>query len=248
MSQISQVLAFCGLAIVFGTMGVHAQPGVAKGPFDSPSSSLPLPPEELLKGRMVIVEAILPTFGEEGVLDAERLEKRKQFIIHSPDLGPCLVAIADLRIDRKSGGVSEVFEAMAMRQDVDPAALARYIARAETMMRTLTTRESMSDADYDYFKGVAIILEKRPSQESERILIRMLEVGAEEPAAKALAQIGTVRSLPVLEAVVEKYKLMEKKEGGASMRPWLDRLTENLETLRRRMANDKNASRMNHPL
>ncbi|MGV3661405.1 MAG: hypothetical protein ACO1TE_14550 [Prosthecobacter sp.] len=233
-------VGLCVLAIVFVGTGVQAQSDVAKGPFDNPSPSAPLPPEEQFKGRMVIVEAMLPTFGEEGGLDAARLEQRRQFILNTPDIAPYLVAIADARIEQKSARVSEVFDAMAMRPDVDPAAIARYVDRADAMMRTLTTRESMSAADYNYFEGVAKILEKRPSQDSERILIRMLEVGAVEPAAKALAQMGTVRSLPVLEAVVEKYKLMDKEKGDASMRPWLDHLIGSLEMLRRRVADAQN--------
>jgi hypothetical protein len=137
---------------------------------------------------------------------------RLQVIQTEPDLGPYLVALAEQISAEKSDGLTGVLQAMALRKDVNVAVAQQYIQRANTIINLKPNR--IIGYDYDLVLGVTDLLQLLPSKENENTLIEILKLGQRMnndalmfSVARAVAQMGTIRSLSALEEAMESIRL-----------------------------------------
>ena len=161
-------------------------------------------PAGIDEGKLDKVADMMETHGDEGRLDDEHLKRRQEMIANDPELGAYLVALADLRLAQNDLAVADLLEAMSLRQDVDGAAVERYIQKAERVVQTPLEKE-VGQAELNYLRGMTKLLESRPSQKNEDLLVQMLPFEPFVRADRALAQMGSARVVPVLEKFSHAY-------------------------------------------
>lgn len=194
------------LAVMVAALNLQAQTSDARDPFYTPPPSPAQVAAEAEAGRRMEIMNAMRRWGDEGMLPDKHLERRLEMIRTCPDMGKYLVSITDEMIERKYSDISDYLEAIAMRKDIPPEAIARYIGLTKRMIQDKTLNFSIHGFDGEYLTGMSDVLAAHPTPENEELLITLLGFNTNGQAFRALAQIGTIRALPAMQKYAEKLE------------------------------------------
>ena len=142
------------------------------------------------------------------IAEQQRESQRLQSIQTEPNLGPYLAALAEKATTDQSSKLQGVFQAMALRQDVDPAVIQFYIRKAQTLLES--NPEKLRSYDYNLLMGVPYLLTMQATPLNEDLLLKILKLSERyndthfiDVAGAALAKIGSERALSPLEEAIK---------------------------------------------
>jgi hypothetical protein len=183
-------------------------------------------------------------------------KQRLAFIQSEPDLAAILVDHVDRMIDGNStmpSSLTGIFRALALRPDVDPAAVRRYALLASDLQskadhyKTTPFPREKSALMSGIQDGLPNLLGAYPTREGEDYLITMLEhpvIPSEFPmfykknAARAAAKSGTIRCLPGLAQTLSEYERVHEaqmKEGNTGLSDYVNELRDCVKKFRERI-------------
>lgn len=171
------------------------------------------------------------------MIPEDQLKFRLNMIQTYPEMGKYLVQIADEMIEKKMPGIiADVLEAISMRPDVPPEAIARYVDFTKRIIAGKNANDIKDKFEQEYLRGIPDVLGAHPTPENEDLLIALLEFGTQGNAQKVLGRVGTIRALPAMQKYVDKYEQYARTENDGSVFLWLKEIKESLMTLKKRVS------------
>ena len=221
------------------TLSLQSQSNSARDPFAGP----PLSPAAAAAEAAAEAEATklnhiqeMMLWGDEGMIDEDRMKKRLKIIQTYPELGKWLAKVADRMIEQRSPGIADVLDAIALRTDVPPEATARYIELTKRIIEGKTAKYIKDGFEQEYLSGIADLLAAHLSPENEDLLIAFLHMGTKGHAHRALGRVGTIRALPAMQKYADDYERYAKTQDTGSVTEWLKDIKASLMELSKRVS------------
>lgn len=222
------------------TLSLQSQSNSARDPFAGPPLSLAAAAAEAAAEaeatKLNQIQEMMRLWGDEGMIDEDRMKKRLKMIQTYPELGKWLAKVADRMIEQRSPEIADVLDAIALRTDVPPEATARYFELTKRIIEGKTAKDIKDGFEQEYLSGIADVLAAHLSPENEDLLIALLHMGTKGHAYRALGRVGTIRALPAMQKYADDYERYAKTQDNGSVTEWLKDIKASLMELSKRVS------------